>query len=84
MADEAEEGAPQAEAEPPGEQLSEIHVTIGEHSKYIADNFDKLYDEVELLKVRTYKNKCQFCNLWSWNHLDGIIETFFYRWLVAG
>jgi hypothetical protein len=42
------EGSPE---ETPREQLSEIGQTISEHSKFIADNFDKLYDEVELLKV---------------------------------
>ena len=49
---EEEEGRPEAEAEAPGEQISEIQETIGEHSKYIADNFDRLFDEVELLKVK--------------------------------
>lgn len=52
MTDVAEEGGPEPEQESPGEQLSEIQVTLSEHSIYIADSFDKLYDEVELLKVK--------------------------------
>lgn len=51
MSDEADSGGSSPEPETPKEQVSEIQVTLGEHSKFVADNFDKLYDEIELLKV---------------------------------
>jgi len=52
MSDEADSSESSPEPETPKEQVSEIQVTLGEHSKFIADNFDKLYDEIELLKVK--------------------------------
>lgn len=36
--------------------LSETHAVLAHHSKFISDNFDKLYNEIELLKVRTTLN----------------------------
>lgn len=63
MSDETESGGSSLEGSPdntPREQPSELQVTIGEHSKFIADNFDKLYDEVELLKVTICKYSCQW------------------------
>jgi len=47
----ADSGGSSPDPETPREEISEIQATIGEHSKYIADNFDVLYEEVELLKV---------------------------------
>lgn len=61
MSDEADSGGSSPEPETPKEQLSEIQVTLGEHSKFIADNFDKLYDEIELLKVKICSSWCQWC-----------------------
>ncbi|XP_024376663.1 uncharacterized protein [Physcomitrium patens] len=56
MSDKALEEDAKSELGSPTEQVangkgsSEIQITIGQHSKYIADNFDKLYDEVQVLK----------------------------------
>lgn len=53
MSDEAESGGSSPEQpETPKEQPSEIHTTLTEYSKFISDNFDKLYEEIELLKVK--------------------------------
>lgn len=51
MAD--EEGSENASPpeSPKAPALSELQQTIGGHSKYIADHFDKLYEEVDQLKV---------------------------------
>lgn len=51
MAD--EEGSENASPpeSPKAPTLSELQQTIGGHSKYIADHFDKLYEEVDQLKV---------------------------------
>lgn len=62
MSDKALEEDAKSELGSPTEQVangkgsSEIQITIGQHSKYIADNFDKLYDEVQVLKVKTFIN----------------------------
>jgi len=58
----ADSGADSGRSSPEPEtlrEISEIQATIGEHSKFIADNFDALFEEVELLKVKTCTNICQ-------------------------
>ena len=58
MSEEAESGGSSPAGETPREELSEIQVTLSEHAKFISDNFDKLYDEVELLKVEICTQSC--------------------------